>query len=65
MALTMTPLEYLLWKEVTLLPVKKQTIARTIIYKVVVLTPPAVPNGLPPKNIKKQENDLPKIDSLS
>jgi hypothetical protein len=38
---------------------------KTIIYNVVVFTPPAVPNGLPPKNIKKQENDLPKIDNLS
>ena len=34
-------------------------------YKVVVLTPPAVPNGLPPKNIKKQEIDLPTTEISS
>ena len=60
MALTTTSLEKRLWKKVTFLPNIYETIARPIMNKVVVFTPPAVPNGLPPKNIKKQENDLPK-----
>ena len=64
-ALTIDSLEYLLWKEETFLPVKYETIARTMMYKVVVFTPPAVDSGEPPMNINKQLATLPTVEILS